>query len=241
MSCDYFTPFLFVVEESSHTTVQSYNTEVELTTSMGIFFNATCSIIRNETMHSAEVRIYKNAVDQDELLALEKECDLSTGLSVHLYLVKTNESEQYNIAVLEHTIDLTRNDLLQDKWVVFHDLNTQYLRWLEDTIQGTHNHSILLRIAIAGSCSSSIHPSKFGFTSEEGKEPLILSFSKSDRQGTASLGRRKRRSADGVATIEQPTHVTTLNWTLEEYQKNPCRLYYQTVSFPYVCKCRSVV
>ena len=188
-------------------------------------FNTTASVTTNETLQAAEVRIYKSGLTAEEISALEESCDLSK-LSVQLYMKMHSNGGANDSVVLEQTVTLQKAKLEEEQYFVFSNMTQLYLRWNQESQNS--NYLVSLRIAIAEPCTN-LHPRDIGFASGEGKEPLIVGFSKSsginfadalERQGIQN-GRRKRQTAG----------ITTSTTTPPDYNQHSCRLYRHNVSF----------
>lgn len=195
--------YVGVVDNQAPTAVQSYNPTVEIRNTMTLNFNTTCAVKPNETLQAAEVRIYKAKLTTEDIAALEERCDLSQ-LKVQLYLkLHSNDSEGENDSVvLEQISTLDQMELEQDEYFVFSNMTRLYLSMIQDSQQ----YMLSLRVAIAEPCTN-LHPEDIGFISGEGKESLVVGFSKSTvsltealaRQGMAGTGRRRKRQTEIAA------------------------------------------
>ena len=220
---------------------------------MTLNFNTTYAVKPNETLQAAEVRIYKAKLTADEIAALEERCDLSQ-LKVQLYLKLHSNGGENDSIVLEQTATLQQMKLEQDEYFVFSNMTRLYQRMVQDS----QHYMLSLRVAIAQPCSV-LHPEDIGFISGEGKEALIVGFSKSSvsltealaRQGMQLLAgtqrRRKRQAVIAANPIDtmvggssksrtRTRHSTRVEETSElrenisDYYLHPCRLYTHTVS-----------
>lgn len=231
--------------------MHSYNTRVEIRNIQKYKFNTTCSVKSSEVLHCADLRIYKEALNEEQLRDLKNSCnnDLS-NIRLQLYVkINTTIGAEDVMWLLQNTT-LTREQLTQSKWFVFHNITDAYIRSLEDP-EAPHYHSMFLGLALGGSCTG-VSPSLLGFSSKSGKESLIVGFSKSGgitseeaRKAFSLLAearrqQRSRRQAEDVSTtnasatntstandssLSNSTSETTLNFTTQT-----CRLHPYTVS-----------
>ena len=174
-------------------------------------FNTTFYAKPNEIPHSAEVRIFKEALSEEEINNLESRgCDL-TEIQVELY-EKISLTGRMS---LQQVTSLRREQLTANTWVVFANVTRAYLRWIAASRANAAN-LVSLRLVLGGSCAD-IHPSQLGFTLKLGKEPLILSFSKTIEGVFQVPGAFPPQPTLPTRSRRQTTNTT--------YSQHSCRLY----------------
>lgn len=215
----------YVVQRSHSTAVHSYNRDVEILNTQKIIFNTSCSVRSNETLHCADLRVFKEALNEDQIAALKNSCgnDLS-DIQLHLY-TKLDTYNGNDVMWLLQNTTVPQNQLSQRKWIVFHNITEAYTRSFDD-------HSLSFRLALGGSCTG-VNPSNLGLTSKSGKESIIVGYSKSggisDEDARRAFGllaqvhQNQRRQVDAVSA---PNNQSTIDFTTQS-----CRLYPFNVSF----------
>lgn len=242
----------YTADESLFKAVHSYNTRVEIRNIQKYIFNTTCSVKSSETLHCADLRIYKEALNEDQLRDLKNSCnnDLS-DIHLQLYVKINTTTAAEDVMWLLQNTTLPHEQLTQSKWFVFSNITDAYIRSLEDP-ESPHYHSMSLGLALGGSCSG-VSPSLLGFSSKSGKESLIVGFSKSGgitseeaRKAFSLLAearqqQRSRRQAVDASTTEAPTtnsstsndstlSNSTTETTVSNFTTQTCRLHPYTVS-----------
>ena len=239
--------------------MHSYNTRVEIRSIQKYKFNTTCSVKSSEVLHCADLRIYKEALNEEQLRDLKNSCndDLS-NIRLQLYVKINTTTGADDVMWLLQNTTLPSEQLTQSKWFVFHNITDAYIRSLEDP-EAPHYHSMSLGLALGGSCTG-VSPSLLGFSSKSGKESLIVGFSKSGgitgeeaRKAFSLLAearqrqRSRRQAAEDVSTTDAPaTNTSTANdsslsnstseTTLTNFTTQTCRLHPYTVSI-IMCMC----
>ena len=207
------------VEKSHSTAVQSYNTEVEILNTQKIIFNTSCSIRNNETLHCADLRVFKEALNEDQITVMKNSCgnDLS-DIQLHLYMKLNTTNKGKDVMWLLQNTTIPQNELSQSKWIVFHNITEAYTR-----SRSFDDHSLAFRLALGGSCSG-VNPSNLGLTSKLGKESIIVGYSRS-----GGISDEDARRAFGLLTqVHQKRRRQASNETVET---EVCRLHPFNVSF----------
>lgn len=196
-----------------------------------------------ETLHSALLRVYKNALSPEQITTLQSLCDLTNPKLQVFSTVDVNDNEE--IVQFEKSIQLSINALSESDWLSFPDMNNIY------RVAAQQPRFLRLHLAIGGSCHG-VSPSQFGITTnfqteligyvkDEVDDKTIMSSLKSiqsNRQKRQTEIVNEGGSGDIDSFRNDTRNYSTPNSTLtnrdpstlEEYKLAKCHLYDFNVS-----------
>lgn len=163
----------------------------------------------NDTIMAAKLRVYKNALTDEQILSLRAGGCNTSVITLQLYAYAGNTATS-----LQGNVTLTRDDLRTNKWVTFGILGGVYQQWIRNA------SSTLQSIAIVavGTCNARA----LGFTDFAHNSPLLVAFIRSSAQSIDFL--TKGLSEATIDSVER-RDVPGNNY--------PCQLYTYQVRVQY--------
>ena len=182
-------------------------------------FNTSPSREGRESLVDAEVRLFREPLDADEIAALEAKCDLS-DIDVEL-MTRTTRDDGTAVVELASKSKLSREMLGERQSIVFNHTMQQYTQW-------TVNKAVSLSFAMGGPCSG-VSPSEFG-VNVRSMEALIVGYHK--LQGRPShMEKRFARDVRGpTAPVAGSSTANTGAVQGDKFKTRRCQLYNYTVS-----------
>ena len=177
----------------------------------------------------AILRVHRKALSQDQVDALDSECDFS-NLKILLYSTQPQLDENKEIVILEKDLPFSTDSLIEDKWLEFPNI-TRIL-----ATRATNNF-LTLRLAMGGSCPN-VSLDKFGISITQSEyQPELITYAKSENDPWASklekVLQRKKREAEALninETTDTPTVESSRPTTIADYQAAKCQIHDFNVS-----------
>ena len=177
----------------------------------------------HETLVTAEVRLFREALSEEDIAALEAKCDLS---SIELELLRriSLSDNADAIVVLDSKVSLSKEKLTESQSIVFKHINQQYKYWIQSS-------AVTLSVAMGGSCRG-VSPSEFGLNISTNKEALIIGYY--NKQGHPSrMQRRFARDLQQIHRAKREVGSTEVAQQTTDFTQSRCELHNHTVSAVY--------
>lgn len=190
----------------------------EVANAITVDFSTSPSREGDEVLVEAEVRLFREPLNADEIVALEAKCDLS-NIDMELMTRTTNDDGTAVVEVASKT-KLFKEMLGEQQSIVFKHIMQQYMQW-------TVNKAVSLSFAMSGACSG-VSPSEFGVNIRS-MEALIVGYHKL-QESPSHMEKRFVRQSQVAGTSTASTGVVTD----DTYKTKRCQLYNHTVSIAYI-------